>query len=49
MIVEILDVHAKIHTKWTENGNGTFTTSRMIHNGQLFVDDTLNEVIDKVV
>lgn len=42
------DVHTKLHTQWTEHDNGTFTTSRLIHTGQLFVDDTLNEVIDKV-
>lgn len=38
----------KVHTEWEPLANGTFTSNRLIHTGQLFVDDNLNDVIDKV-
>mgnify|MGYP001577348290 FL=1 len=42
------DVHVKVHTEWEPLANGTFTSGRLIHTGQLFVEDSINEVIDKV-
>ncbi|KAL8286217.1 hypothetical protein RQP46_004705 [Phenoliferia psychrophenolica] len=41
-------VHVKVHTKWTPHTNGTFTSGQQVHTGQLFVDDSINEVIDKI-
>lgn len=42
-------VHVKVHTEWTPVAeNNTFTTGHLIHTGQLFVDDKLNGVIDKI-
>lgn len=46
--MNLSDVHTKVHTQWTPHENGTFTSGRLIHTGQLFVDDKLNGVIDKV-
>lgn len=42
------DVHIKVHPEWEPLANGTFTSGRLVHTGQLFVDDELNGVIDKV-
>ena len=33
---------------WEPHANGTFTSGRLVHTGQFFIDDSLNEVIDKV-
>lgn len=41
-------VHIKVHTKWEPNANGTFTTGGIVHTGQFFVEDSINEVIDKI-
>lgn len=41
-------VHVKVHTKWTPHANGTFTSGNQVHTGQLFVEDSINEVIDKI-
>ncbi|KAK4057717.1 hypothetical protein OIO90_001365 [Microbotryomycetes sp. JL221] len=42
-------VHVKVHTEWEpHSNNGTFTASRMIHVGQLFVEDEINSVIDRI-
>jgi hypothetical protein len=41
-------VHVKVHPEWSMLENGTFTSGRLIHTGQFFVDDKLNEEIDKV-
>ena len=41
-------MHAKVHTKWTPvPENNTFVSDRLIHTGQFFVDDGLNQQIDK--
>ncbi|KAM0752806.1 aromatic compound dioxygenase [Meredithblackwellia eburnea MCA 4105] len=41
-------VHVKIHTKWEPHTNGTFTSGHMVHTGQFFVPDDINEVVDKI-
>ncbi|KDE05022.1 hypothetical protein MVLG_04566 [Microbotryum lychnidis-dioicae p1A1 Lamole] len=41
-------IHIKVHTTWEPLANGTFLTSRLIHTGQLFVEDNLNGIIDKI-
>ncbi len=41
-------VHVKVHPHWEQLDNGTFTSSRIIHTGQFFFDDQLNEQIDKI-
>lgn len=42
-------VHAKVHTKWTPvPENGTFVSDHLIHTGQFFVPDGINQQIDKV-
>lgn len=41
-------VHVKVHPEWSMLENGTFTSGRTVHTGQFFVDDKLNEEIDKV-
>lgn len=41
-------VHVKVHPEWTMLPNGTFQSGRLIHTGQFFVDDELNEQIDKL-
>ncbi|CAO1630444.1 unnamed protein product [Sympodiomycopsis kandeliae] len=41
-------VHVKVHPEYQVLPNGTFTSSRLIHTGQFFVDDHLNEQIDKI-
>lgn len=41
-------VHIKVHTKWEPYQNGTFKTGGIVHTGQFFVEDHINEVIDKV-
>lgn len=41
-------VHVKVHPEYEVLPNGTFTSSRLIHTGQFFVDDHLNEQIDKI-
>lgn len=48
LIELIADVHVKVHTEWEPLANGTFTSGRLIHTGQLFVEDSINGVIDKV-
>lgn len=42
------DVHIKIHTGWDTLPNGTFTSHNLIYTGQFFVDDAINEQMDKV-
>ncbi|GAA5907215.1 hypothetical protein JCM5296_004987 [Sporobolomyces johnsonii] len=41
-------VHVRLHTEWETLPNGTFTSSRMIHTGQIFVPDSINMQIDKI-
>ncbi|KDN35919.1 aromatic compound dioxygenase [Tilletiaria anomala UBC 951] len=41
-------VHVKVHPDWTQLPNGTFISSKVLHTGQLFVEDRLNEEIDKI-
>ena len=41
-------VHVKVHPEWEQLDNGTFTSGRILHSGQFFFDDLLNEQIDKV-
>ncbi|ORY90130.1 Intradiol ring-cleavage dioxygenase [Leucosporidium creatinivorum] len=41
-------VHIKVHTKWEPYQNGTFKTGGIVHTGQFFVEDHINEVIDKI-
>ncbi|GAA6040990.1 hypothetical protein JCM8097_000527 [Rhodosporidiobolus ruineniae] len=41
-------VHIRVHTEWETLPNGTFTSSHMIHTGQIFVPDSINMVIDKI-
>jgi protocatechuate 3,4-dioxygenase beta subunit len=41
-------VHVKVHPEYTILPNGTFTSGRLIHTGQFFVDDALNMEIDKL-
>ncbi|GAA5986955.1 hypothetical protein JCM11641_002266 [Rhodosporidiobolus odoratus] len=41
-------VHIRVHTEWETLPNGTFTSSHLIHTGQIFVPDTLNMQIDKI-
>lgn len=41
-------VHVKVHPEYTILPNGTFTSGRLIHTGQFFVDDELNMSIDKI-
>lgn len=38
-----------MHTEWTPHPeNNTFTSSRLVHTGQFFVDDKLNAQVDKM-
>lgn len=41
-------VHIKVFPEWNMLPNGSFTGGRLIHTGQFFVPDDLNEAIDKV-
>ncbi|GAA5863529.1 hypothetical protein JCM8547_007276 [Rhodosporidiobolus lusitaniae] len=41
-------VHTKVFTKWAPHENGTYTGGHLIHTGQFFVPDRLNEQIDKI-
>lgn len=41
-------VHVKVHPEYDVLPNGTFTSHRLVHTGQFFVDDKLNEQIDKI-
>ena len=41
-------VHVKVHPEWSMLPNGTFTSGRLIHTGQFFVEDDLNMSIDKI-
>ncbi|PWN48347.1 aromatic compound dioxygenase [Violaceomyces palustris] len=41
-------VHVKVHNEWTVLPNQTFTSGNLVHTGQFFVDDKLNEQIDKL-
>ena len=41
-------VHIKVHPEWTQLPNGSFTSGRILHTGQFFVDDHLNQEIDKI-
>lgn len=41
-------VHVKVHPEWEALENGTFTSGRLAHTGQFFVDDLLNQEIDKL-
>lgn len=41
-------VHVKVHPDYEVLPNGTFTSGRLIHTGQFFVDDHINEQIDKI-
>ncbi|ORY90108.1 Intradiol ring-cleavage dioxygenase [Leucosporidium creatinivorum] len=41
-------VHVKVHTEWEPHANGTFTSSHLIHTGQFFVDDAINQQLDKM-
>ncbi|CEH15402.1 gpi anchored dioxygenase [Ceraceosorus bombacis] len=41
-------VHLKVHPEWRTLPNGTFESRRLVHTGQFFVDDLLNEEIDKL-
>lgn len=41
-------VHVKVFPEWQMLPNGTFTSGRLVHTGQFFVEDDLNEQIDKV-
>lgn len=41
-------VHIKVHSKWEPLANGTFTTGGIVHTGQFFVPDAINEQVDKL-
>ncbi|KAI5477204.1 intradiol ring-cleavage dioxygenase, C-terminal domain containing protein [Pseudohyphozyma bogoriensis] len=41
-------VHVKVHTKWEPEEDGTFMSGNLIHTGQFFINDEINEVIDKI-
>lgn len=41
-------VHTKVFPEWQTLPNGTFTSGRLVHTGQFFVDDKLNEAVDKI-
>lgn len=38
----------KVHPEWTKLENNTFTSGRLVHTGQLFVEDKLNAAVDKL-
>lgn len=41
-------VHIKVHNEWETLPNGTFLSGNLVHTGQFFFDDSLNEQIDKL-
>lgn len=41
-------MHIKVHSKWEPMANGTFVTGGIVHTGQFFVEDHVNEVVDKM-
>ncbi|KAN0060688.1 hypothetical protein ACQY0O_007346 [Thecaphora frezii] len=41
-------VHIKVHNSWSVLPNGTFISNNLVHTGQFFFDDDLNESIDKL-
>lgn len=41
-------VHVKAFPEWQMLPNGTFIGGRLVHTGQFFVEDDLNEQIDKI-
>jgi len=41
-------VHVKVHQEWAPTDNNTFTSGRLVHTGQLFVEDDLNVAVDKL-
>jgi protocatechuate 3,4-dioxygenase beta subunit len=41
-------VHVKVFPDWEMLPNGTFTGGRLIHTGQFFVDDHINQEVDKI-
>jgi len=41
-------VHTKIFPEWTTLENNTFLEGRLAHTGQFFVEDHINEQVDKV-
>ncbi|EPQ26311.1 uncharacterized protein PFL1_06246 [Pseudozyma flocculosa PF-1] len=41
-------VHIKVHNEWSVLPNGSFTSGNLVHTGQFFFDDDLNESIDKL-
>ncbi|KAJ3565257.1 hypothetical protein NP233_g7748 [Leucocoprinus birnbaumii] len=40
-------VHARVLPEWKPFDNGTFSTGRVVHVGQFFVDDEINAEVDK--
>lgn len=41
-------IHVRVHPEWKQLDNSTFTSGRLVHTGQFFIDDKLNQEIDKV-
>ncbi|KAI5477032.1 intradiol ring-cleavage dioxygenase, C-terminal domain containing protein [Pseudohyphozyma bogoriensis] len=41
-------VHVKIVPEWTPLANGTYEMGRLVHTGQFFVEDHINEIVDKI-
>ncbi|PWY97858.1 aromatic compound dioxygenase [Testicularia cyperi] len=41
-------VHVKVHNSWQVLPNNTFTSGHLVHTGQFFFDDELNEQVDKL-
>ncbi|GAA5916496.1 hypothetical protein JCM6882_001740 [Rhodosporidiobolus microsporus] len=41
-------VHCKVFTEWEPHVNGTYTGGNLIHTGQFFVDDSINQQVDKM-
>lgn len=42
------DVHVKVYPSWTTHPNTSFTGTRLLHIGQFFFEDDLNEAVDKL-
>lgn len=41
-------VHVKVHPEWERLPNGTFTSGRLIHTGQFFFDDAIDDQVNKL-
>ncbi|KAF8626882.1 hypothetical protein AX15_004650 [Amanita polypyramis BW_CC] len=41
-------IHTKVFTEWEVLSNGTFRSERLVHTGQFFFDEEVNDVVDKM-